>query len=107
MERHERHDERLVYEAWVPPGSLARGRRLARRGAPGVPACIACHGADLRGTAAAPPIAGRFSTLLRQLIAFRTGARAGEGGQAMRVVAAELALGDMIAAAAYAASLPP
>ena len=58
--------------------------------------------------ATAPPIAGRFaSTLLRQLIVFRTGARAGEGGQAMRAVAAELALGDMIAAAAYAASLPP
>jgi cytochrome c553 len=55
-----------------------------------------------------PPIAGRSpSYLLRQLFAFRTGTRASAAGAPMRDLAAKLDLDDMIAAAAYAATLAP
>jgi len=107
-ERHERHEDGLVYEAFVPPGSLARGQELARKGAAPIPACESCHGAGLRGVGEAPPLAGRFPTyLLRQLLAFRTGSRRGPASEPMREVASKLELRDMIAAAAYAASLAP
>jgi cytochrome c553 len=55
-----------------------------------------------------PPLAGRSpSYLLRQLIAFRTGARATPASAPMQAVAASLNLDDMIAAAAYAGSRAP
>jgi cytochrome c553 len=52
-----------------------------------------------------PPLAGRSPTyLLRQLMAFKTGDRAGVAGAPMQAVAAELQIPDMIAVAAYAAA---
>jgi cytochrome c553 len=106
-ERHEHRDDTLVYTAYVPPGSLARGRLLARGGGTTVaPPCIICHGDHLQGTATIPRLAGRSPTyLLRQLVAFKSGARAGANGALMRMVVANLQIGDMIDAAAYAASL--
>jgi cytochrome c553 len=69
---------------------------------------VTCHGPDLRGTALAPPIAGRSpSYLLRQLIAFRIGTRATVAGAPMAAVAAWLGLDEMIAVVAYAGSRPP
>ncbi len=108
-ERHELRDPTVRYLAYVPVGSLARGRRLSAIGKDiRMFACTACHGSRLRGTELAPPIAGRSpSYLLRQLIAFRTGARSGESAVAMRLVATTLSLDDMVAAAAYAATLTP
>ena len=108
-QRHELHDPRLEYVAYVPPGSVARGRALARRGAAGpATACTCCHGAQLRGVGLVPPIAGRSpSYLLRQLVGFAAGARATPADSAMRAVAAALTLDDMIAAAAYAGSRDP
>jgi len=105
--RHEQRDDNLIYTAYVPPGSLARGRLLARGGGTTVaPPCITCHGDHLQGTATIPRLAGRSPTyLLRQLVAFRSGARAGPNGTLMRMVVANLQIGDMIDAAAYAASL--
>lgn len=106
--RHERHDERVLYDLYVPPGSLARGATLVRDGTVGTPACAICHGAGLRGAAVGPPLAGRFgSYLLRQLLAFRAGTRAGEHAAPMQAVVAGLSLEDLVAASAYAASLPP
>ena len=57
----------------------ARTRTSWRSGGDGVTLpCGSCHGADLRGAGLVPPIAGRSPTyILRQLIGFRTGARAG------------------------------
>jgi cytochrome c553 len=108
-ERHELHDPRVEYVAYVPPGSIARGRALASRGVPGVPsACTSCHGSKLRGAGAVPPIAGRSpSYLLRQLLGFAAGARSGPEGAPMRAVAGALHVDDMIAAVAYAGSLAP
>lgn len=108
FERHELRDARVEYVAYVPPGSIERGRRLALEGTTGVPACAACHGPDLRGVALVPPIAGRSPTyLLRQLVAFRTRARLTPEGMPMQPVVDGLGLRDMIATAAYAGSLPP
>jgi cytochrome c553 len=109
LRRHELHDPMAEYVAYVPRGSLARGRALAA-GLPGssVKGCTGCHGADLRGVKQVPPLAGRYpSYLLRQLIAFRTGARNGATSAPMHEVTAALSLRDMIAAAAYAGSRAP
>ncbi|HKH94092.1 MAG TPA: hypothetical protein VKA54_19960 [Gemmatimonadaceae bacterium] len=109
LRRHELHDPMTEYTAYVPRGSLARGRALtvgdARRGVKG---CASCHGADLRGVKLVPPLAGRSpSYMLRQLIAFRTGARDTPAAVPMREVAATMTIDDMVAAAAYAGSRAP
>jgi cytochrome c553 len=107
--RHEHRDDAMPYVAYVPPGSIARGRVMASSGANGLTlACIACHGGQLRGAGFIPAIAGRSpSYLLRQLLAFQTGARTSAAGQPMQAVVARLKITDMIDVAAYAASLPP
>jgi cytochrome c553 len=109
IERHELRDPNVRYTAYVPRGSIARGRAIATRGlGQATPACVTCHGPRLRGTDTIPALAGRApSSLLRQLIAFRTGTRASAQAAPMRALAATLSLDDMIAAAAYAGSLSP
>ena len=109
LRRHELHDPMAEYVTYAPRGGLARGRTLALDGpGGGVKGCTSCHGADLRGVKLVPPLAGRYpSYLLRQLIAFRTGARNGATSAPMHDVAAALSLDDMIAAAAYAGSRAP
>jgi cytochrome c553 len=108
-ERHELRDARVEYVAYVPPGSIARGRALATRGVPGVvQSCTTCHGPRLRGVGLVPPLAGRSpSYMLRQLLGFAAGARSSPEAAPMRAVAAALRLDDMIAAAAYAGSRAP
>jgi cytochrome c553 len=105
----ERRDSRTTFTAFVPPGSLARGRLLASAGAGGATlACATCHGPQLQGMGLAPPIAGRSPTyLLRQLYEIQTGIRAGANAAPMKIGIAALSLDDLIAAAAWAASLPP
>lgn len=99
--RHEIHDPYVDYTAYVPRGSLARGQALSTT-------CKSCHGPDLRGAGPVPPLAGRSpSYILRQLLAFKTGARSAAAGAPMRAVAAPLSIDDIIAAAAYAGSLAP
>jgi cytochrome c553 len=107
--RHENRDDAMRYVAYVPPGSIARGERIAHAGTDSpANACVTCHGPQLRGVGPIPPIAGRSPTyILRQLLAFQTGARSGATGLPMRTVAENLRIGNMIDAAAYAASLPP
>jgi cytochrome c553 len=102
--RHERRDPDMRYIAFVPPGSVSRGRRIAQSGKHGVAeACVSCHGKRLQGVGVVPALAGRLPTyLLRQLVAFKTGDRAGPAGATMQAVAADLRLADMIAVAAYA-----
>lgn len=108
LERHELRDSRVEYVAYVPPGSVTRGRLLATDGTIETPACTTCHGRDLRGVGDVPPIAGRSPTyLLRQLVAFRTGVRSSPAGAPMVAAVATLTLDEMIGAAAYAASLQP
>ncbi len=106
---HESRVDDVRYIAYVPPGSLKRGSAIAHSdaGASATP-CASCHGEALRGVGVIPPLAGRSPTyLLRQLLAFKTGARSGANGLPMKAVAAALAIDRMIDVTAYAASLPP
>jgi cytochrome c553 len=103
MERFERRDPQTDFIAYVPVGSLARGKALA-----GSQACAVCHGKDLKGGALGPALAGRSpSYLFRQLLAFQTGARSGPATQPMKAVSAGLSPADMVALGAYAGSLKP
>lgn len=110
-ERFERRDPHTIYIAYVPKGSIGRGRKLASSGDNGrTQPCAACHGADLRSglQLEGPPLAGRFASyLFRQLYGFQSGARSGDSTQPMQTVVARLTQGDMIDLAAYAASLEP
>jgi cytochrome c553 len=106
---HELRADDMRYVAYVPLGSIGRGRSIARfgEGAP-TTACVTCHGENLQGIGFIPPLAGRSPTyILRQLLAFKTGARAGATGQPMQAVVASLQVGTLIDVAAYAASLQP
>ena len=101
-------DSRARFIAYVPPGSVARGRVLASGGANGIMACTSCHGVDLRGVAKVPPLAGRSPTYLaRQLVQVALGNRQGAPVQPMQQVVLRLTLEDMISVAAYAATLKP
>ena len=129
LARHERRDDRLEYMAYVPPGSINRGKRLATTGkGVGGPTefdkakrteipvaredrtqvCATCHGPKLTGTDKIPPIAGRQPTyLLRQLLAFRNGTRTGDAAKQMDPVVEKLTLDEMIDLVAYVGSLYP
>jgi len=108
IERTKLGDARFGFVAYVPPGSIARGKRLATRGTGTTTPCVACHSADLRGVGTIPPLAGRSPTyIVRQLILFQTGRRRNAAAQPMRQEASRLTLDDMIAVAAYAASREP
>ncbi|HEX5960417.1 MAG TPA: hypothetical protein VFY97_04125 [Rhodanobacteraceae bacterium] len=111
--RTELRDTRFGFVAYVPPGSIEAGARIAARGVGSAAACESCHGTDLRGAdtpgiGVAPPLAGRSPTyIVRQLILFSTGQRNNAEAVPMRTEASHLTLQDMIAVAAYAASRQP
>jgi len=99
-------DWRVPITAYVPPGSLARGRALVASGAGTLP-CASCHGARLQGAATAPPLAGRPPTyIVRQLYDMQYGYRVGPTVTPMKPEVAHLTPWDRIAIAAYIASVP-
>ena len=106
LERTELRDATSGFVAYVPPGSLARGRQLAEGGT--VTPCAACHGRGLRGLGPIPALAGRSpSYLFRQLYDLQHGTRNGSWSALMKPVVATLTQDDMVALAAYCASLEP
>jgi cytochrome c553 len=113
LPRHERRDDRLQYTVYVPPGSQARGKRLATTGEgdeKGVKTqvCATCHLTNLKGTDKIPPIAGRSPTyLLRQMLAFRNGIRTNEASPQMAPVVEKLSMSEMIDLVSYVGSLYP
>ena len=109
LQQFERRDTRALFLAYVPVGSIAKGSTIAATGNGGrVAPCATCHGPALHGLDPAPGIAGRSPTyIVRQLYDFKHGARAGTASAPMRLVAEQLDLDDMIAVAAFVASLPP
>jgi len=109
LDRFESRDTRVTFSAHVPPGSLERGRSLVTgRDTAKAPACVTCHGTDMRGVDAIPSIAGRSPTyMVRQLYELKAGVRSGPGAQPMKEVVANLGEADMIAIAAYLATLDP
>jgi cytochrome c553 len=86
------HNPRGRTTAFVPPGSIARGRRIAAE-----LGCMACHQQMLNGWGP-----GRSpSYIVRQLLAFRNRARTDPGAATMQPVADQLSLDDMVAVAAW------
>ncbi len=108
LERTELRDTRSPFLAYVPKGSIERGRELVTTGAGRTTACGVCHGEDLRGLGPIPGLAGRSpSYLFRQLYDMQHGTRNGRWMDLMRPVVEKLTQDDMIAIAAYAASRAP
>jgi cytochrome c553 len=108
LDRHERRDDRLEYTAYVPPGSLMRGKRLVTTGDGKTVKCATCHGPTLKGIENVPPLAGRSpSYLLRQLLAFKHDLRGTETAKQMAPTVEKLELADMVDVSAYLGSLYP
>jgi cytochrome c553 len=106
--RAEARDPHSPNIAYVPKGSVAKGETLVLKGGGKTVACTACHGADLRGVADGPPIAGRSAIyIVRQMILMKNGQRTSEHSQLMNAAVKDLELEDMIAIAAYVAAQKP
>jgi cytochrome c553 len=95
--------------AYAPVGSVKAGELLATTGGDGrTQACGTCHGADMRGTAVAPPLAGRQpGYMARQLYDFQKGTRNGAMASLMKPSVEKLTSDDLINLSAYLASLKP
>jgi cytochrome c553 len=109
FERFEERDGRLMFTAYVPKGSVAKGETLVKTGGGGktIP-CAICHGPELKGLGNVPPIAGRSPSYLgRQLYDIQSGARNGDGAALMKAVVAKLTNEDFVAITAYVASQTP
>ncbi len=107
--RAESRDPHSGFVAYVPKGSLAKGKEFVTTGGGGKTIqCVICHGPSLNGLGEVPPIAGHSPMyLFRQLYYFKDGSRHGSMGALMKAVVAQMTQDDMIALAAYVASLPP
>ncbi len=99
---------RSGFVAYVPIGSVAKGKDLATTGGNGkTTACTICHGADLNGVGSVPGIGARSPSYnARQLNDFKQGARHGDMADLMRNVVANLSQEDVVNLTAYLASLP-
>jgi cytochrome c553 len=109
LERTELRDSASGFVAYVPVGSIKKGEALVTTGGAGKTLrCAICHGADLKGLANVPPLAGRSpSYTVRQLYDMQNGARTGPWSQLMKEAVAKLTIEDMVAIAAYTASCAP
>ena len=105
-ERFELRDPRSGFIAYVPTGSLKKGAALVASGGDKTTPCGVCHGPDLKGLGPVPALAGRSpSYIVRQLWDIQQGARKGTWSPLMRPVVEHLTQDDMLAIAAYLASL--
>ena len=97
------------FVAYVPKGSIAKGKELAITGNGGKTiACGICHGRTLQGLGELPAIAGRHPNyIVRQLWNMQNGQRVGTSAALMQQVVEKLTNDDMLAIAAYVASLAP
>jgi cytochrome c553 len=107
--RTEMRDPHSGFIAYVPPGSVARGESLVKTGGAGkTVACALCHGDTLQGLGEVPRIAGQHPLFVaRQLFDLQHGASAGKAAGLMKRAVANLTEDDIIAMAAYLATLPP
>jgi len=100
--RAEARDTRMSWTAYVPPGTLNRGKQLAAKYS-----CSTCHGANLEGIGPVPALAGRSpSYTMRQLFDMKTGARRGPWSELMKPIVTSMSVQDLAAVAAFAASTP-
>jgi cytochrome c553 len=105
----EHRDPHASFVSYVPVGILAKGEALVTAGGDGrtLP-CATCHGAGLKGIADVPNIAGRSpGQIAREIYYFQTGDRGGPSAVLMKPVVDNLSGDDVLAIAAYVASLKP
>jgi cytochrome c553 len=107
--RAESRDPHSGFIAYVPKGSLAKGKEFVTTGGGGKTIqCAICHGPALNGLGEVPAIAGHSPMyLFRQLYYFKDGSRHGSLGALMKGVVALMSQDDMLAVAAYVGSLTP
>jgi cytochrome c553 len=107
VELVEMRDSAVGFVAYVPKGSIERGKNIVQTGDNGrVMACVMCHGPALKGIADIPPIAGRSpSQMARQLYDFKTGARHGKNSALMQGPVSKLTDTDIVNIVAYLSSL--
>jgi cytochrome c553 len=107
--RAESRDPHSGFIAYVPKGSLAKGKEFVTTGGGGKTIqCVICHGPSLNGLGEVPAIAGHSPMyLFRQLYYFKDGSRHGSMGALMKGVVAHMTQDDMLAIAAYVGSLKP
>jgi len=107
--RAESRDPHSGFVAYVPKGSIEKGKQLVTTGGEGKTIqCAICHGPALGGLGEVPAIAGHSPMyLFRQLYYFKDGSRHGTMGALMKGVVAQMTQDDMVAIAAYVGSLPP
>ena len=109
---------RSGFIAYVPPGSIEKGRDLVTTGGMRIVGneiiqgkttpCVTCHGLDLMGVADVPPIAGRSpSYIVRQVWDIQQGTRNGAAVQLMKQAIANLNGEDLVSIAAYVSSRVP
>jgi cytochrome c553 len=107
-EHAELRDPHSPFMAYVPPGSIKRGQQLVSGGNGRTVRCTLCHGNDLKGMGPVPGLAGRSPIyIVRQLYSFQHGLRQGLWADLMKEATAKLTVDDMVALAAYTASLEP
>lgn len=100
------HDPRVMFDAYVPKGSVEAGKKLVTTGGGKTFPCVACHGADLHGQGDAPFITGRSPLYVaRQLFNFRSGARRDANAALMQPVVAKFDDDDILNIAAYLSSV--
>jgi cytochrome c553 len=105
--RARNRDPKSGFTAYVPVGSIAKGKALAETGGAGkTVACTICHGDNMRGLGNVPRLAGLHPIYIaRQLYLFKDGTRNGVDAQLMKKPVARLTDDDILAIAAYLGSL--
>jgi len=109
QERARLRDPTSGFIAYVPVGSLARGRELVETGGGGITVpCGQCHGSAMQGQDKVPRLAGMHPIYtLRQLYGFKEGSRDGADAEQMKSVVRRLTHEDILALSAYLAALSP
>jgi cytochrome c553 len=109
QERARSRDPKSGFVAYVPVGSIAKGKALAETGGSGkTVACSICHGDALKGLGNVPRLAGLHPIYIaRQLYLFKDGSRNGIDAQLMKRSVAQLTDEDIVSLAAYLGSLTP
>ena len=96
-------DTHMGWTAYVPMGSLNKGKALAAQYR-----CTTCHGPSLEGLGPVPPLAGRSpSYTMRQLFDIKVGTRRGLWSELMKPVVEKMTVQDMLNLSVYTASLAP
>jgi cytochrome c553 len=108
QERFELRDASSGFVAYVPKGSIAKGKELVMTGGGKTTPCTICHGEDLKGLGNVPYLAGRSpSQLARQIVDIQNGNRNGTDAALMKPVVKNLDNKDIVNITAYLASLQP